>query len=130
MTASCCWFHPFCHPLSTNLTKLTKTEYKIVVVVVITIFTICYLNYMEKLPRGLKKNFFCVITKTSPFQFFFQNFQTVLFKLYDTLRQLPLPPSPMLRTWANTWPLLTNAKDFEPGQHCSWARSLIFTKQN
>ena len=97
MIASCCWFYSCCHPLFSNLIKLTKTEYEIVVVMV-TIFTICDKNYMEKLPRGLKDFFFFVITNKS-FSIFFHNFQTVLFKIYETLRNLPLPPSTILRMY-------------------------------
>ena len=122
MTASCCWFYPCCYTLFTNLIKLTKTEYKIVVVVVvITIFTICCQNYMEKLPRGLKKIFLRHLQHKS-FPIFFHNFQTVLFKIFETLRKLPLSPYTMLRMRANTWPLLMNAEYFEAGQPCSWGK--------
>ena len=105
MTALCCWFYPCCHH------KLTKREYKIVVVIVITIFTNCDQNYMEKLLTGLKEILLHYYQHKS-FSIFFHTFQTTLFKIYETFRNLPLPPSTMLRMRANTWPFLINAKDW------------------
>ena len=94
--------YPCCHTLLTNLIMLTKTEYKIVVVV-ITVFTICCQNYMEKLSIGLKKKKFILRHyQHKSFSIFFLNFQTILFKIYETLRKLPFPQSTMLRMRANT----------------------------
>ena len=117
MTASCCCFYPCCHPHFTNLIKLTKTEYKIVAVVVITIFTNCDQNFMEKLLRGLTE-IFLRHYQHKYFSISFHNFETVLFKIYETLRNVE--NFTMLRMRVNTWPLLINAKDFEPGQRFSW----------
>ena len=129
MAVLCCWFYPCCHPLFKNLIKLTKREYKIVAVIVITIFTNCDQNYMEKLLTGLKEIFLHHYQHKS-FSIFFHMFQTILFKIFETFRNLPLPPSTMLRMRTNTWPFLINAKDFEPGEHCSWGEGFDFYRHN
>ena len=74
---------------------------------------------------------FCVITNTSPILLnFFHNFQTILFKIFDTLRKLPLPLYVMLKKEPTPCSCSSTQTILSLDSIAAGGRGLIITEHN